>query len=58
MMEVHELVCDWAYRHCPALLDDEELLNGLCCFILQIIDFSLLSARRQVYVEIRREKSN
>ncbi len=58
MTELRDLVQEWAYQHCPELLDDDALIHDLCGFIVQVIDYSLLSARRQVYREIHDTKSN
>ena len=58
MTDLDELVFDWAYRNCPELLEDELLLRSLRRFVLELIDYSLLAARRQVYAEVSDEKTN
>ena len=58
MTDLDELVFEWAYRNCPDLLDDELLLLSLRRFVLEVIDYSLIAARRQVYAEIREQKVN
>ena len=58
MTDVHDLVYDWARRHCPALLENELLLDELSYFVVQIVDFTILATRRQVMKELNDAKLN
>ena len=58
MNDLDELVHEWAIRNCPDLLDDEALVRSLRLFVLELIDYSLLAARRQVYREMANAKVN
>lgn len=56
--ELEDLVYEWAFTHCPALLDDGPLFRELCCFLARVIDYTILAARRQAIRELNHRQSN